>query len=518
MDELRGHEPITSALAAWAGSDPDAPVLVTEQGVLTCSGLVRGVRAMERRLADEGIGAGRAVVLVAPSSAAWLVGLLAAYARGAVVAPVAADAGLDERRLVLEKLRPDAVLHWGTSAWTQRPTATTELAEPAAAPWLEIALDELGGEPADRDLDPPPTVARSLDAEAVIFYTSGTTGTPRAVVHSLRSLVTSALGRPLGRAVLDPDGAAGERRNELAGLRIFTSYPFASIAGFIVVLRALLQRHTVVTLTRFHPRRALELIERWRVAGILGGPTHVRLMTRLRDFDRHDLGSVRFVSLGGDRVSRDLALAVEDAFGCPVGITYGTTELGGAATMSRLNDPPETRIGAVGRPVEGVEVRVLDEAGMDVEPGAEGELFVRSPSQALGLRGEEGVEPLTGRDGWVATGDLAIRDQQGVLHIVGRKRGLIIRGGRKIAPEEVEAVLLTEPGVEAARVHAITDDDGTQRVSATIVPSGMPEEALSVALLRRCRERLAPYKVPDRIDMVSRLPMTHTGKVRRGDA
>jgi long-chain acyl-CoA synthetase len=486
-------------LTDWAARAPDRPILITERGELTVADLARHAQSTARKMAGATVVRGRPVLLLAPRPAEWLIGALAAYWAGAVVVPIATDTTPHELRLIGDQLRPALALCARISP------------DGLDCDRIELAPEERGGCAVDETGAHTTLVSRSPDLPMAIFYTSGTTGRPRGVVHSQRSLLAGA-----GRPPHQPPSASAHRADR-PWLRLFTSYPLASIAGFMVVLRALLEGHTVITVTSFHPRRALQMIQRWRAIGILGGPAHARLMLRLRDFDRYDLTSVRFMNLGGDHVPQDLAVEVERRFECAVGITYGTTELGGVVTMSRLSDPQQVRTSGVGQPIDGVEVRVLDDAGQDVEPGRQGELFVRSQSQALGIYGTRAIQSVTGDGGWIATGDLAVREDLGAVRIVGRKRGLIIRAGRKVTPEEVEAILLSDPSVAMARVLAAEDSAGSQRVRALVVPAASAGPGLEHALLRRCRERLAPYKVPDQIRLVDSLSTTTMGKVRRRD-
>jgi len=177
---------------------------------------------------------------------------------------------------------------------------------------------------------------------------------------------------------------------------------------------------------------------------------------------------------------------------------FGQTETLGAVTALTPDDHRAGRAGSVGRPMPGVEIRIVDATENDVPDGETGELWVRAPH--------------TYREGWVRTGDLVRRDADGYLYATGRLSEVINRGGEKIAPDEVEAVLRAHPSVVDAAVVGLPDADMGERVAAVVVsPAGIDPSALRAW----CRERLAGFKVPERYAFVDALPLTELGKVSR---
>ncbi|MHB8647775.1 MAG: class I adenylate-forming enzyme family protein [Thermomicrobiales bacterium] len=245
-----------------------------------------------------------------------------------------------------------------------------------------------------------------------------------------------------------------------------------------------------------------------RVTAIRTVPAVMHLLAELRHPPPTDL-TLRIVRSGAAPLPATIRRAIERRYGATVVQTYSSTE--GDSMMGTPPDggPP----GTIGRPYPGVAARIVDEDGQDVPDGATGELVIRSPGMMSGYLADPAATARTLRDGWLWTGDLARRDAEGFYYLEGRRALRINVGGFKVAPEEVEAVLMQHPGVREAVALAMPDAKRGEVGRAVIVPRGDPPPVRE--LRRHCRERLAGYKVPRHWEFRDALPRSPLGKVLR---
>jgi fatty-acyl-CoA synthase len=339
---------------------------------------------------------------------------------------------------------------------------------------------------------------------AQILYTSGTTGRPKGAVLTHRGLTNNAR---LAAA------AMGMR----AGETIVHPMPLFHIAGCGLLTLGLVQAPgTCVLMPHFDPGLALELTETYRSALVGGVPT---MLTALLDHPgraQRDLSSVRYALLGGAMVPAGLARRVEDALGVPLVITFAQTESSCSITMTRAADTAADRAETVGRPLPQTEVKITDpRTGDTAACGSTGEICTRGYLVMHGYLGDpEATSAAIDRDGWLHTGDLGSMDERGYCRIQGRIKEMIIRGGENIYPREIEAVLLSHPGVADAAVVGVPDRFWGEEVAAAIRPSASRPPA-AAELTELCRARLAACKVPSRWLFTDGFPLTATGKVRK---
>ena len=271
---------------------------------------------------------------------------------------------------------------------------------------------------------------------------------------------------------------------------------------------------TLVILEDPHPfllkrHRALELIEREGITVLPAVPFNYRLMAD-SPADA-DLSSLRLCFSAGTALPRETFEAFGERFGILVRQIYGSTET--AMIAANMSDDPVATFESVGRPVDGVEVEIFDDAGIPVSDGEVGEVGVASPSAVDSYPDLPELSSITFRDGKVFTGDLGRLDEDGMLYLVGRKKLLIDTGGFKVDPVEVETVLESHPSVaEAIVVGVDTEVGGEQRVKAVVVADGECDERELVAF---CRERLANFKVPEKVEFRDVIPKSPLGKVLR---
>jgi len=271
----------------------------------------------------------------------------------------------------------------------------------------------------------------------------------------------------------------------------------------------------LVVLAHFGPRTMMRLIEQERVTIVLGVPMVFQVLLSLPDFDRYDTSSLLICGTGAAPCPPQLAREIQRRFGCAVHIGFGATETGGGIAVTSLADSAARQAETVGRPLPGMEVKIVDEARRPLPPGAVGELAVRSDSIMLGYyRAPELTAEVLDAEGWYYTGDLAVLDEDGYLRIVGRKRDLIIRGGQNIFPQEIEHYLVAHPKIREAAVVGVPSPLGGESVVAFVIPEAgaalTPQDVLEY-----CRAGLEAYQIPAQVRLVDDFPRAATGKPQK---
>ncbi|MGH9103369.1 MAG: class I adenylate-forming enzyme family protein [Acidimicrobiales bacterium] len=353
---------------------------------------------------------------------------------------------------------------------------------------------------ADASPDSPPPEL-SLDAPAFMLYTSGTTGRPKGVLLSQRSLLWMAA------ACWSPILGLGCEDDILSPLPLFHSYALAlSVVGAVAVGAS--ER----IMPRFSPAEVVRWLREEDVTFMPGVPTMFHyLLAHARD-DGLRARALRLCMSAGAIMPATLNESFERTLGVPVLDGYGITE---TATMVTMNWPTGTRVmGSCGLPLPGSEMRIVDPGGADVAQGQDGEILVRGPHLMLGYHNqpEATAEALAG--GWYHTGDLGRRDPHGYVTITGRTKELIIRGGENIYPAEIEEVLAGQDSLLDAAVASRADEALGEVPVAFVVPRD-PESFDPGPLLEECALRLSTHKVPTEIHVVDEIPRTGSGKVKR---
>jgi long-chain acyl-CoA synthetase len=325
--------------------------------------------------------------------------------------------------------------------------------------------------------------------EGLVLFTSGTTGLPKAIS------ITN------GQLIARTAGVAIPFQTDAAPVVTMMSVPYFHVGGVVGLLANLYAGNTYVVLPKFDAGEWLSLVEKHRPTLTFMVPTMLQRILDHPDFARTDMSSMVAIAYGAataplELVRRAMAAMPDVAFTN----VFGQTETLGAYTTLLPEDHHDPRrVGSVGRPLPGVEVRVVDpESGTDVEPGEVGELWVNT-SLHVG-------------EGWLQTGDLGRQDGDGYLYPSGRLKDTINRGGEKFGPVEVEEALRTHPAIKDVAVAGVSDNEMGQRVGAAVVTS----EPVSLDELRaHCREQIAYFKLPERLLIVDDIPYSATGKVNR---
>ncbi len=348
---------------------------------------------------------------------------------------------------------------------------------------------------------PAPAVDVEEDDLALLQYTSGTTGVPKGAMLTHGNLLANQ--RQMEQTRL----SVGERDVVLCVLPLFHIYALNVALAFSISRGA-----TVLLVERFDPLQTLEAVTAQRASVIIGAPPIYIAWLNTPGVENYDLASVRYAVSGAAPLPRSVMERFATELGVAIWEGYGLTETAPLLTTVAMNDRPVP--GSVGRPVPGVELRLLDDRGNDVRPGDPGEVVVRGPNVFRGYwhQPEATGEVLTA-DGWFSTGDVGIVDN-GDLYLVDRKKDLILVSGFNVYPREVEEVLFRHPKVAQAAVvgapHPYTGE--TIRAVVVLRPG---EEATGEEITDFCRRYLARFKCPEVVEFAQALPVNPSGKVLR---
>jgi long-chain acyl-CoA synthetase len=336
------------------------------------------------------------------------------------------------------------------------------------------------------------------DDTAVILYTSGTTGTPKGAELTHSNLTKNC------QIAIDLFGL-GSEAVVLGALPLFHS--FGQTCGMNA---ATFGGGTLTLIPRFDAKKALEIIQRDRVSVFEGVPTMYNALLHEPDREKYDTSTLQVCASGGSAMPVELMRAFEDAFNCKVLEGYGLSE---TSPIASFNHPDrERKPGSIGTPVEGVEMKVVDDDDNDVAVGEIGEIVIRGHNVMKGYWNRADATEEVMRGGWFHSGDMAKVDEDGYFYIVDRKKDLIIRGGYNVYPREIEEVLYEHPAVREAAVVGIPDDALGEEVGAAVAlcddSSITPDE-----LREFVKSQVAAYKYPRQVWFVDDLPKGPTGKI-----
>ena len=465
----------------------DRPHIVQRDNVLSFAGLRAAVSAKAHELAALGVCAGDRVLLLGWNGPEWVVNFWACLCVGA--APVLANTWWSPTELAggLELINPALVLadaHAAARMPQGRRLGPWAISTAAGAPFVPVY--------------PAP---RSEEDTALIIFTSGTSGQPKAVALTHRA-VLARLHMTLHITKKLPHQIDGSGHD----VTLITG-PLFHVGQMQTLLRAAIVGDTLVMSGgRYDPAEVLELIERYKINRWPAVPTMVSRLLDHPDVVKRDLSSLKSISIGGAPVHAELMQRMRTSLPSvsprvPTG--YGLTENGGQATGSAGSEKPEL-LGSTGRPLPCVEVKFLKHEGLP-----DGEILLRSPTQMQGYYGL--AETPIDKDGWLHTGDLGRLDDHGCLWITGRCKDMIIRGGENIAPAAIERALISVPGVVEVAVFGVPHADLGEEVAAVVVTDAdLKAEDLKAAI----KSSVSSFAVPSRWHVQREpLPTNPTGKV-----
>jgi len=378
------------------------------------------------------------------------------------------------------------------------------LGERRPADAVGFAEVERGGRSSSgRGLD---TIAVRPDDPVAMLYTSGTTGEPKGCLLSHGNVYFKT------RVYVDLHRWTAEDR-------YLVPVPYFHIFGSMGGIAAnCLVGSTQVVMDVFDPLEAMRLIEAERVTIFSGVPTMFITILGHPAFGRHDLRSLRTGSIGAAPVPVGIMRRIIDperGLGMDALVVYGLTEATGGTHWTRSGDPIEKRVATVGLATDDIEDRVVDPAtGVPRGPGEEGELCVKGPTLMLGYYNKPEATAQKIRDGWLHTGDMAVKDADGYVRITGRLTDMIIVGGFNTYPAEIEDFFLRHPKVLDVSIVGVPDEIMGEAVMAFVIPRD--GHALSAEEVQAfARGKIANFKVPKYVEIVDRFPLTGSGKVQK---
>ncbi|HJL19356.1 MAG TPA: AMP-binding protein [Sandaracinaceae bacterium LLY-WYZ-13_1] len=495
---LAGPLGLPSLIRVHAAARPDAPAIVFEDRTRTW----RELDARIDRLASglrrrHGIGRGDAGVLIMHNRPEFLEAQAALARLGGSAVSVSWRSTADELEYLVGHSGAKVVLAEAAVA-DAVDEARGRLATVPAANLIAVAGEREGFASYDALLAQAPAERVDGREGSVVIYTSGTTGKPKGAVREFPKEMAWAVIHVLDELPIRADD------RHLAVCPMYHSTAFGFI-GFTMVLGG-----SVVIEPRFDPERFLAAIERHRITTTAVVPTMLHRVLDLPESvrRRYDTRSLHAIFCGGAPLSGTLARRVIGELGHVLYNFYGSTETG----LNTLATPEELLLspGTIGHPIEGNEIRLLDERGREVADGDTGELWVKNAMLVAGYHRDEAATRSSMRDGFFSVGDLAHRDENGLFHIDGRKRDMIISGGVNVYPAEVEEILHRHPRVAEVAVVGVPDEEWGERVRACVVPDGELDEA---ELLTWGREQLSGPKAPREVRLLDALPKNPTGKV-----
>ncbi len=469
-------------------------VILPDSGLQITYGKLRyQVFSLADSLASLGIGPGDRVATVLPNGLPAIVSFLAASIAG-TAAPLNPGYREDEFRFYLEDTSAKILLCPPGGAPEARKAAEGKI------PVYSLEMDETGWVRIDGAGNGRKSPAPSDDGVALILHTSGSTGRPKRVPIRHRNLAASARNI-VHHYSLAPDDVA------------LCAMPLFHVHGLVAsTISTLASGGTVVVPSKFNPLSFWRIVRDCRVTWYSAVPTiHSLLLSRAGQERPAGCEGLRFIRSCSAALPPEMMAKMEATFGAPVLEAYGMTE---ASHQMCSNPPPPAarKPGSVG-PGTGVKVSIMDAQGNHLAAGERGEVVIQGPNVVDGYENNPEANAKSFTNGWFRTGDQGFLDGQGYLTLTGRIKELINRGGEKIAPREIDEVLLAHPAVAEAVAFGVPHPTWGEEVAAAVV---LREPQPEAAILAYCKERLADFKRPKKLYIVETIPRTATGKIQRG--
>ena len=477
-------------------ADSHTAVIVPELGIrVSYDSLRQQVLAMADALATAGIRRGDRVAIVLPNGLPAIVSFLAASIAG-TAAPLNPAYPYEEFFFFLEDTAARLLIC--------PPTGAEEARSAAADRNIPVFSVEMSDQGTVRLLNAPKGIsatAPSADDVALVLHTSGSTGRPKRVPLRHFNLAVSS-ANIANTYALSPEDVS------------LCIMPLFHIHGLVAsILATLVSGGMVVAPTKFNPLAFWRVVREYRVSWYSGVPTmHQLLLARTRGEKPADARSLRFIRSASAPLSPEIIHRMEEVFGVPFVEAYGMTEAAHQMTSNPL-PPRHRKRGSVGVGT-GIRISIMDEQGNDLGTNQRGEVVIQGANVFRGYENNPEANASSFVNGWFRTGDQGFLDADCYLHLTGRIKDLIIRGGENIAPREIDEVLLQHLAVAEAVTFGFPHPTLGEEVAAAVVLHE-PESETESTLLKFCRERLAEFKCPKRIYVVESIPTTATGKIRR---
>lgn len=460
------------------------------------SRLASGLRQM-------GVGPGDRVTLYAPNSWQWVVSYYGALAAGAVINPINILLSPSEVAFVLKDCGASLLITTAEKAKllakaADVPTVLTMTIGEGQE--LKQAMSFANILASNEPIEEP--FAAAPETLSTIAYTSGTTGHPKGAMHAHRSVLLNAQMTALMHV---------RTRHDI----VVSALPCPHVYGNVVMNSTLIHGGTLVLHPSFDAAAIAESIAKERATMFEGVPTMYYYLLSEKNIGRDALKSLTRCTVGGQTMPVAKMREAEALLGCPLLDLWGMTEMAGLGSTHAFYG--HNRHGSIGIPLPYTQLRIVDvdDGSRPLPDGEVGELMAKGPHVMMGyFNNEAGTREALEPDGWLHTGDLAYRDEEGYFYIVDRKKDMILTAGYNVYPAEIERVIASHPVVAMVAVGGIPDDVKGELAKAYIVckPGATATEEEIIA---HCRSELAAYKLPRSVKFVDDLPKTSTGKIMR---
>jgi len=482
---------IATILTRTAGKHGERIALKLDGAEVSYQQVEEGSARVAGMLRSNGVGAGDRVALMLPNVPYFALIYYGVLRIGAVVVPINPRYEADEVAYHLRDCEAELLF-----AWHDFKTAAQRGADDAGAELVSVEPGEFEKMLAESDTDHG-VAERERDDPAVILYTSGTTGKPKGAVLTQGNLEKST----------DVVTTLVEMSQDDV---ILGALPFFHVFGQACGLNGATKLGACLSLIpKFDPGKTLEAIQRDRVTIFEGVPAMYGAVLGADGRESHDTSSLRVAITGGQAMPAEVMEKFEQAFGIEVLEGYGLSE---TTAVGTFNHPGERRPGSIGKPVDGVAVKIVDDDRNEVAPGDIGEIAIKGANVMAKYwnKEEETREDL--RDGWFHTGDMGHVDEDGYVFIDDRKKDMIIRGGENVYPREVEELLYRHEAIEEAAVIGVADERLGEEVAAAIVVK-QGEDVSEEEIQEYVKGKVAKYKYPRKIWFLDELPKGPTGKI-----
>ncbi|MCI0878893.1 MAG: long-chain-fatty-acid--CoA ligase [Chloroflexi bacterium] len=495
---------------------PDRVAMHFDGEEITFADVQESVNRLANGMADRGVGAGDRVAVMQVNCPEVIEAYFAIAQLDAIYVPINFRAKSEELEQMLKVAQPSLLLigerylplldNGGSGISTEQVVVLDGEAPPSAMTYQDLIADAVP--------DQLHFAEAGDDDTTVIMFTAGTTGVPKGVMLTHDGFSSYLL------ATVNPADPDIEETNLL-------TVPLYHIAGLQAALAAVYGGRTLVVMRQFEPLEWMTLVQRYRVSRAMLVPTMLKHVMDHPRFEEFDLSSLEVMTYGAAPMPMEVIREAIRRFpGARFINAFGQTETASTITMLPPEDhvlegsPEEIetklrRLTSIGKPLEDVEVRIVDEDGNPVKAGEVGEIVARGTRMMRGYWQQEAATREAIRSGWIYTGDLGYQDEDSYIYLSGRAKDFIKRGGEMVSPEEVEQVLMAHPQVEDAAVIGVPDVEWGEEVRAVVVrrEDSVGEEDL----IQYCQQKLASYKRPRSVVFVDELPRNVMGKVLKRD-
>ncbi|MCI0896277.1 MAG: long-chain-fatty-acid--CoA ligase [Chloroflexi bacterium] len=495
---------------------PDRVAMHFDGEEITFADVQESVNRLANGMADRGVGAGDRVAVMQVNCPEVIEAYFAIAQLDAIYVPINFRAKSEELEQMLKVAQPSLLLigerylplldNGGSGISTEQVVVLDGEAPPSAMTYQDLIADAVP--------DQLHFAEAGDDDTTVIMFTAGTTGVPKGVMLTHDGFSSYLL------ATVNPADPDIEETNLL-------TVPLYHIAGLQAALAAVYGGRTLVVMRQFEPLEWMTLVQRYRVSRAMLVPTMLKHVMDHPRFEEFDLSSLEVMTYGAAPMPMEVIREAIRRFpGARFINAFGQTETASTITMLPPEDhvlegsPEEIetklrRLTSIGKPLEDVEVQIVDEDGNPVKAGEVGEIVARGTRMMRGYWQQEAATREAIRSGWIYTGDLGYQDEDSYIYLSGRAKDFIKRGGEMVSPEEVEQVLMAHPQVEDAAVIGVPDVEWGEEVRAVVVrrEDSVGEEDL----IQYCQQKLASYKRPRSVVFVDELPRNVMGKVLKRD-